>query len=315
MSHRDACPTRIFPLSSSLRIGLAAFGLAAAALAGPAAQAAPGPDVKIEKSCALDPSKGPTAVTCVLNVTNIGSVASVSPITITDTPNAPAGTTYTTQAGSTFPCSPTSGQATGSFSCSAPLSLNPGGNSGAGGSSGSTFITFVLPATGGTLSNCASVSQGKNAATLPDPDMSNNRSCTRISVKGTGTGTKPPDLKTDKSCEKGANGSLTCKITIMNGGPGPSPVPLMLTDAISPILPGTTYTGASGNVSCGPAGPLTGPINCTLNQSIPAGQSTTVLLSFVFKSKGTFQQCATVAQRPPEDNVSNNKACIKVAVP
>ena len=43
----------------------------------------------------------------------------------------------------------------------------------------------------------------------------------------------------------------------MNGGPGPSPVPLMLTDAISPILPGTTYTGASGNVSCGPAGPLT----------------------------------------------------------
>jgi hypothetical protein len=82
-------------------------------------------------------------------------------------------------------------------------------------------------------------------------------------------------------------------------------------------MTGVIYTGASGNVSCGGAGPMTAPVSCNLTQSIPAGQSTTVLLSFTIKGKGGYAQCATVKQSGTvaEANTANNSVCIKLSMP
>jgi len=296
---------------------LAVSGVAAAMLLAPVtAQAGPGPDVKIDKSCSLDPSKGPTVVVCVINVANLGTVASVSPITITDTPTGPAGTTFLTQPGSTFPCTPTSGPLPPSFTCTAPFALNPGGPM-TGGSSGSTFLTFTLPPTGGTLSNCATVTSGQNPTTPKDQNPANNGpSCSKVTVKGTGGG-GTPDLGVFKECKKHNATAITCSIKITNNGPGPSPIPLYLTDTISPIPPGTTYTGASGNVSCSGGGTLAAPINCTVNQAIPAGQSITVLMSFSFKGKVAFKQCAKISQKSlkSEADLKNNEYCLKMEMP
>lgn len=298
---------------------LAMSGVAAAMLFAPvAAQAGPGPDVKIDKSCSLDPSKGPTVVVCVINVANIGTTASVSPITITDTPTGPSGTSFLTQPGSSFPCAPSSGSALpASFTCSAPFSLNPGGPM-AGSSSGSTFLTFTLPQQGGTFTNCAKVTSGQNPTTPGDQNLSNNGpSCSTVVVKGSGGGGGTPDLAVFKECKKHNANAITCSIKVTNNGPGPSPTPLYLTDTISPIPPGTSYTGASGNVSCSGGGALVAPVNCTVNQPIPAGQSITVLLSFTFKSKGAFAQCAKITQKSakPEKDQKNNEYCLKMSMP
>lgn len=128
------------------------------------ALALPGPDLKMQKTCHLDPPKGPQAVYCVLDVTNIGTVPSVSPITITDNPVGPPGTTFTSSNGS-FACTTPVGPLPPVISCGAPYSLVP---SPASGSAGQTFLYFNVAA-GGTFSNCATVGQGSNAATPKDP--------------------------------------------------------------------------------------------------------------------------------------------------
>lgn len=310
---------QVFPVVSAIgrlvsRAALRAGAVAAVLLLAPLpAQAAPGPDLKLVKGCQLDASKGPTAVVCTINVWNMGTVASVSPVTITETPTGPAGTTFLQQQGSSFPCSPASGVLPrGAFTCGAPYALAIGGPT-AGGSSGSTFLTFVLPKTGGVLRNCASVTQGQNAATPKDPDMSNNSSCTSITVPGVAS---VPDVSISKTCKTGANSSVTCWIVITNHGPGAAVAPVRLTDTLSPLT-GVFYTGASGNVSCGGAGPLTAPVSCTLTQPIPAGQSATVLLSFTIKGRGGYSQCATVKQggAVAETNTTNNSVCVKLPMP
>lgn len=286
--------------------------VAAMALAAPmAAQAAPGVDIKVQKSCNLYPANGPTAIVCRIDVLNIGSVASVAPLTIVDQVGGPAGTTYTGSPASTFPCSTATGALPAQLNCGANLSLAPGANAGTGGSSGSTFVYFKLPPSGGTFKNCATAKGAQNAATAGDVDPSNNQSCASITVPGSGA----PDLSVVKACTKGANRSVTCTITIKNNGATAS-APLSLIDTVSPVLPGTTYTGASGNVSCGGAGPYTAPVSCTA-PPLGAGQTLVVYLSFKVMGNGTFQNNAKVTQSGVvgEANVANNSSSVKVTMP
>ena len=272
------------------------------------AEAAPGPDLKVTTGCQLDPTNGPTAISCVINVSNIGNIPSVSPVTIIDNPSGPAGTTFTSHSG-TFGCTTPTGPLPSAINCGAPLVIGPT-------QSGSTFLYFKLPPQGGTFTNCATATQGQNAATLPDPDPTNNtKICTSINVKGNDTKT-PPDLSLTKSCTKGANSSLTCTITVKNNGAIPTVAPLTIVDTISPVLQVTTLTGASGNVSCPGAGPVTQPITCSA-QPIAAGGTMVMLLSFKVTGKGTFSQCAKVQQGGPvaEANLANNSSCVKVTMP
>ena len=137
------------------------------------AQAQTGPDLKVTKVCVNGPMQ---SVLCTVTVTNLGTVPSVSPLSLTDVvTGAPADALFT-GAGGTLPisCSPGAGPVS-PIACSANTSLPPNQPK-------TALFSFKLP-TGGSFTNCATVSQGQNAATLPDPNPANNTNiCTAITV-------------------------------------------------------------------------------------------------------------------------------------
>lgn len=291
------------------------------------ALAAPGPDLKVDKSCQLDPAHGPTAVSCVINVTNIGSVPSASPVSLVDTSTAPAGTSFTSASG-TFGCTTAPGSLPLTIHCGAPISLTTGNSPGA---SGSTFLKFTLPPEGGWFKNCVTVSQGQNAATLPDPDLTNNSVCTSINVPGTPNpppNPPAPDLRVDKSCQLDpAHGptAISCVVNVVNIGGAASTSPVTLVD--NPGGPaGTTFTSASGTFGCTtPTGPLPQAIHCGAPISLATGNAPGASGSTFFTFNlppqgGAFKNCVQVSQgqapgTPPESSLTNNSACTSITVP
>lgn len=292
-----------------------AFVAAMAAAAPSAAQNSPGVDIQVQKSCVLYPANGPTAVRCRIDVANIGAVASPAPLTIVDTPTGPAGTTYLGATNSSFPCTTPTGALPATINCGAGLSLMPGAPM-AGGSSGATFIDFVLPNSDGAFRNCARASGAQNPGAPGEANLQNNQSCTVITVPPVVL--PAPDISATKACTKGANRSVTCTITIRNNGSTISG-PITVTDTLMGPLPGTSYTGAGGSngVTCGPSqNPYSTPISCSL-PPIPGGQIRTVLLSFTVPSNGTFSNVVSVNQGGTalEANVINNGAITQVTMP
>lgn len=136
-----------------------------------------GPDLSVTKTCTIN---GPQSVLCTITVANIGTVPSVAPLSLTDTVTVvPPGTLYT-GAGGNLPigCS-AAGPVT-----SAPITCIAANTSLAPGQSGTILLSFSVPQSG-TFTNCATVSQGSNAATPHDPNPANNTNiCTTITVGG-----------------------------------------------------------------------------------------------------------------------------------
>lgn len=292
-----------------------AFVAAMAAAAPTSAQNAPGVDIQVQKSCILYPANGPTAIRCRIDVGNIGTVASTAPLTIVDTPTGPAGTTYLGSANSSFPCTTPTGALPATINCGANLSLMPGAPM-AGSSSGSTFIDFRLPNTGGTFRNCARASGAQSPGTPGEANLQNNQSCVAITVPPAVL--PAPDLSATKLCTKGVARSVTCTITIRNNGTTISG-PITVTDTLMGPLPGIRYTGAGGSsgVTCGAAqNPYVTPITCTL-PPIPGGQNRTVILSFWVPSNGSFSNAVSVGQSGMggETNVLNNGTIVPVIMP
>ena len=138
-----------------------------------------GPDLSVTKTCTVN---GPQSVLCTIIVKNIGTVPSVAPLGLTDTVTVlPPGTLYT-GAGGNLPvgCSAAGPVTNVPITCTAAAtSLTPG-------QSGTILLSFSVPQSG-TFTNCATVSQGSNTATLPDPNPANNTNiCTTIIVGGGG---------------------------------------------------------------------------------------------------------------------------------
>jgi len=156
-----------------------------------AAQAA-GPDLSVTKTCAVN---GPQSVLCTVTIKNIGNIASVAPLTLADTPTAPPGSTYTgagSNLGLLIGCSLGAGPVL-PIPCNANKSLAPNETTDA-------IFSFKVP--GGNFTNCVSVTQGQNAATLPDPNPGNNTNiCTTIN---TGTAPPTPPIKVDTPPPTGA---------------------------------------------------------------------------------------------------------------
>ncbi len=271
------------------------------------------PDIKVTKGCSLDPAHGPTAVYCVINVVNIGNANSISPITLTDSPTGPAGTTFTSASGS-FACATPTGALPAAIHCGAPYSLSTGNSSGA---SGSDFLYFKLPPNGGTLNNCATAIQGAGAPA--DPNAANNTHiCTSVTVPPQ----LHPDLSVTKTCAVNGPQSVLCTVTVTNVGNSPSASPMHLSDLVSGAPSNGQYTGAGGAlpISCSPgAGPIT-PISCNANISLAAGQSRNALFSFHLPSGGSFTNCATATQAsspgtPADPNPANNtNICTTISV-
>jgi hypothetical protein len=272
------------------------------------------PDIKVSKSCALDPAHGPTAVYCVINVVNIGNANSISPITLTDSPAGPAGTIFTSASGS-FGCSTPTGALPATIHCGAPYSLTTGNNPGA---SGSDFLYFKLPPSGGTLSNCATATQG--AGNPADPNAANNTHiCTTVTVPPQ----LHPDLSVTKTCAINGPQSVLCTVTVTNIGTAASVNPMHLADVVSGAPSNGQYVGAGGTlpISCSPgAGPIL-PISCNANTSLTPGQSKNALFAFHLPTGGTFTNCATVTEgsnpgTSPDPNPGNNtNICTTITVP
>lgn len=159
-------------IARSRKLLLLGSAMAVLVASSASAQSVRGPDLEVVKECAVN---GPQSVLCTVTVTNRGGVPSVSPLTLADTPSAPAGSTFTGGGGSLpISCSPGAGPVL-PISCTANKSLQPN-------ESGTALFSFTVPK-GGTFSNCVSVSQSQNAATLPDPNPRNNTNiCTKINV-------------------------------------------------------------------------------------------------------------------------------------
>lgn len=139
-------------------------------------QAAPGPDLKVENSCTLDPAAGSTVLTCRIEVTNVGSVTSVSPLSLVVKPSAPDGTTLVNAVDS-LGCITQSGPVPAEILCSSTQAIAPG-------KFVSSSLVFSLPLQGGPFKNCVSVAQGQNPGTPADPDLSNNANCSTIAMSG-----------------------------------------------------------------------------------------------------------------------------------
>ncbi len=129
-----------------------------------------GPDLSITKVGVVT---GQT-VTYTITVTNIGTVPAASPIQVNDSlPATPAGMQFGTVSGN---CS---GGSAGPIVCSDPNHPTPL----APGNSFASTIVLNVGAAGVAVSNCATVSQGSNAGTPADPDLSNNRACATNTVR------------------------------------------------------------------------------------------------------------------------------------
>lgn len=168
----------------------------------PHARAATGPDLSVTKTCAVDgQNAGQESILCTVTVTNIGANASLAPLTIVDTPTAPAGSTHTGTGGSLpIGCSLGAGPVL-PIPCSANMSLQPG-------QSGTALFSFRIPAKG-AFTNCVTVTVPRDASNPGDQSPANNTDiCTTIGGNGSGGDDK---------------GSVTFAKTVVNRTKHPTP--------------------------------------------------------------------------------------------
>lgn len=141
------------------------------------AQSVSGPDLAVTKTCTAN---GPQSILCTVTVTNIGGAPTLAPLTVADTPTAPAGSTYT-GAGGSLPigCSLGAGPVL-PIPCSANTSLQPG-------QSETALFSFRVP-DGGRFSNCVTVTIPRNAANPGDLNPGNNTNICTTLGGGNGNG-------------------------------------------------------------------------------------------------------------------------------
>lgn len=146
----------------------------------PHARSAAGPDLSVTKTCAVNgQSGGQQSILCTVTITNIGANPSLAPLTIVDTPTAPAGSTYTGAGGSLpISCSLGAGPVL-PIPCSANVSLQPA-------QSGTALFSFRIPE-GGSFANCVTVTVPRNAANPGDQSPANNTEiCTSLGGNDSG---------------------------------------------------------------------------------------------------------------------------------
>ena len=137
------------------------------------AQVQPVPDLSVTKVCVNQPLQ---SVLCTVIVTNLGTVPSVSPLKLTDVVSGAPANALFNGAGGTLPisCSPGAGPVL-PIACSANIALLPNQPK-------TALFSFKLP-TGGSFTNCATVTQQNAAGTLLDPNPANNTNiCTTVTV-------------------------------------------------------------------------------------------------------------------------------------
>jgi uncharacterized repeat protein (TIGR01451 family) len=240
-------------------------------------------------------------VTYTITATNNGTVAAPGPIVMQDSlPLAPSGVLFSAATGSSSTCS---GVGTGPIVCTSTTALAAGGQL-------TYTITLTVPASGGTVTNCASVTRGVDAATPLETNLTNNRACATNTVSPA----PAPDLSIAKVGVVSGN-TVTYTITVTNNGTLPAPGPIVMQDTLPTAPAGVSFSGATGSSStCSGLG--AGPIACTSSTALaPSGQLTYTITLTVPASGSTVTNCASVTQgsttgTPGETNLANNRACV-----
>ncbi len=237
-------------------------------------------------------------VTYTITVTNNGTVPATGPIVIQDSlPSAPAGVQF---AGTSGTCS---GGLAGPIVCTSSSALAAGGQL-------AVTVALTVPASGGTVTNCASVTQGSNAGTTGESNLANNRACATNTVP-------PPVTSPDMSITKVgvvSGNTVTYTITATNNGTVSAPGPIVMQDSLPSAPAGVQFSGALGSSgTCTGVG--AGPIVCTSSSALAAGAQLTYTVTLTAPaSGGTVTNCASVkrgsdAVIPDETNLANNRAC------
>jgi uncharacterized repeat protein (TIGR01451 family) len=296
-------------LAKRHHIGLSLFGIVAAcAVILPAcggggstdiiAPPAPAPDLSIAKVGVVSGN----TVTYTITVTNNGTVPATGPIVVQDSlPSAPAGVQF---AGASGTCS---GGLAGPIVCTSSSALAAGGQL-------AITVALTVPASGGTVTNCASVTQGLVAGTPAETNVANNRACATNTV--TATVSPPPDLSITKVGVVSGN-TVTYTITVTNNGTVPTPGSIVMQDSL-PLVPAGLQFSSTGGTCSG-----FGAVPCLWSYSTPlapGAQLTYTVTVVVPVSGGTVTNCASVAQglnvgTPAEANLANNRACTTNTVP
>ena len=266
------------------------------------------PDLQITKTGVVT---GPGVITYTITVKNIGTAPAPGPIVMTDQlPTAPAGVSFQGYSG-TFGSGPGTCTAPnsgfGPVVCTQPGPLAPGASQVAN-------VVVHVPATGGSVSNCADVSGAANPTTPGDPNLANNHAC---SVPITIAPTSAPDLQVTKTASLGANGGITYTLTITNVGGAVAPAPIIVYDTLVTKPAGTHFTGAggTGGFSCPGAGNAA-PWTCTSNSPIGPGASVTLLISVTVPKPpgGSVLNCARVKAPTGDPVMTNNRSCVSINV-
>jgi uncharacterized repeat protein (TIGR01451 family) len=245
-------------------------------------------------------------VTYTITATNNGPVPAPGPIVMQDSlPSAPAGVLFSVATGSSSSCS---GVGAGPVVCTSGTALAVGGQL-------TYTITLTVPAGGGTVTNCASVTQGSTGTTSGESNLANNRGCATNTI----VAVVAPDLSITKVGVVSGN-TVTYTITATNNGTVPAPGPIVMQDSLPSAPAGVLFSGATGSSgTC--SGVAAGPMVCSSSAALAAGGqlSYTITLT-VPASGGTVTNCASVtrgvdAATPLETNLTNNRACATNVVP
>lgn len=205
------------------------------------------PDLSVTKTCAVN---GPQSVLCTVTIKNIGQVPSAAPLSLTDTPTAPAGSTYAGVSSSTglpIVCTPLSGPVV-PIACTANKSLQPG-------EAVDAIFSFRMPEPMcGSFNNKVTVTQGSNAATPLDPNPANNTNISSTTLSLGACGGKPGKL-TVKKVVNNTLGVLTPSTFSVTANCGLPSGPMTL------VVPANSPGGVSNAIAAGS--------NCSVNEPPP----------------------------------------------
>ena len=240
-------------------------------------------DLSITKSDSPDPVSSGQQLTYTLGVSNSGPSAAAG-VVVTDT--LPAGVTFNSATPSQGSCS----QASGTVTC-------PLGTLGSG-ASASVTIT-VTPASGGTITNQATVS-----ASTADPVLVNNAASASTTVDPVA------DIaltKTDSPDPVLSGQQLTYNLTVQNNGPASAP-----SVSLSDSLPGG-ITFVSATASQGSCVRIGSTVTCALG-TIANGSSATVEIKVNAGAPGTITNEAAAVSTATDPSSANNSASATTTV-
>lgn len=257
-----------------------------------------GANLSLTKTDSPDPVVGGATITYTLVASNAGP-NSAGALVVTDT--LPPSVSFGSASGSGWSCS----HAAGVVTC------NRSGTLAVGASTPAITLTGVVNASGGTVTNTATVAPGVGAPA--DPDTADNTVTASTTVlPGADVRMAQKSVSTPLPATAGAN--VTFVLQPRNGGPAAA-ANVVVTD---PLPAGWTFVSASGpNWSCSHSA---GTVSCA-RATLPVGAADNITLvatapgnAAVAEAGQTFTNTATIGASSADPNGGNNSASVNVPV-